>query len=219
MSGGFVKIQRDFIETWLDKPNVCTMYLYLLSSANVIAKDWQGVTVNRGEMITSKEKLAKALNLTIRQVRTILSCLSKDKRIVLETTNRWTKIIICNYDCIENKTSAQQNIDNSSVHAPISTDDKINMLATKVYPVAKKEYFSKPSIDEVREYCSLKNSCVNADEFWNFYESKGWVIGKSPMKNWHAALATWERKRVGISSVNTILTNNSIDKYNNDITW
>lgn len=218
MSGGYIKIQRDFIETWHDKPNVCAMYLHLMSSANIMAKEWQGMTVNRGEFVTSKEKLAQALNLSVRQVRTILSCLSKDKRIAIESTKRWTKIIICDYDCFENKQPMPEIIDSSSAHNP-SMDGKKNTSVSKASTTAKREHFSKPSIDEVREYCSSKKSCINADEFWNFYESKGWLIGKSPMKNWHAAIASWERKRTSASSGSTILTNNSIDKYNNDITW
>lgn len=53
--------------------------------------------------------------------------------------------------------------------------------------------FQKPTVDEVRAYCEEKNLDVDPEIFWNFYESKGWVVGKSPMKNWHAALATWKR--------------------------
>jgi hypothetical protein len=38
--------------------------------------------------------------------------------------------------------------------------------------------------------------------FWDFYESKGWVIGKSPMKDWRAAVRTWERGERGTSNGN-----------------
>lgn len=54
--------------------------------------------------------------------------------------------------------------------------------------------FQKPSVEEVREYCQSRNNGVDAETFINFYESKGWVVGKSPMKDWKAAIRTWEKR-------------------------
>ena len=62
-----------------------------------------------------------------------------------------------------------------------------------------KSQFQKPTIEEIRQYCTEKDLDIDAEQFFNFYESKGWLIGKSPMKNWRAAVATWagrqERER------------------------
>ena len=57
-----------------------------------------------------------------------------------------------------------------------------------------RQKFVKPSIEEIRQYCQEKGVNVDAEQFFNFYESKGWVIGKSPMKNWRAAVATWAKR-------------------------
>ena len=54
--------------------------------------------------------------------------------------------------------------------------------------------FQKPSIDEIRQYCISRNNSVDPEQFFNFYESKGWIIGKSPMKDWRAAVRTWEKR-------------------------
>ncbi len=54
--------------------------------------------------------------------------------------------------------------------------------------------FQKPSIDEIRQYCSSRNNSVDPEQFYNFYESKGWTVGKSPMKDWRAAVRTWEKR-------------------------
>jgi len=53
--------------------------------------------------------------------------------------------------------------------------------------------FTKPTPDELIDYFTEKGSDRNeAERFWNYYESKGWVVGKnSPMKNWKAAVANW----------------------------
>ena len=57
--------------------------------------------------------------------------------------------------------------------------------------------FVPPSLEEVRAYCSERNNNVNPQAFIDFYESKGWFIGKNKMKNWKAAVRTWERKEQG----------------------
>lgn len=54
--------------------------------------------------------------------------------------------------------------------------------------------FQKPSLEAIREYCSSRGNNVDAEQFFNFYESKGWVVGKSPMKDWKAAIRTWEKR-------------------------
>lgn len=55
--------------------------------------------------------------------------------------------------------------------------------------------FQKPTIDEIRVYCSERNNCINAESFYDFYESKGWKVGSSPMKDWKSAVRNWERRR------------------------
>lgn len=55
--------------------------------------------------------------------------------------------------------------------------------------------FQKPTIDEIRVYCSERNNGINAESFYDFYESKGWKVGSSPMKDWKSAVRNWERRR------------------------
>lgn len=55
--------------------------------------------------------------------------------------------------------------------------------------------FQKPTIDEIRVYCSERNNGINAESFYDFYESKGWKVGNSPMKDWKSAVRNWERRR------------------------
>ncbi|MBO7673650.1 MAG: phage replisome organizer N-terminal domain-containing protein [Atopobiaceae bacterium] len=61
----------------------------------------------------------------------------------------------------------------------------------------KEKGFAKPSIEEVRAYIDEKHYHFDAETFWNFYESKGWWVGRNKMKSWKAACATWERSRTG----------------------
>lgn len=51
--------------------------------------------------------------------------------------------------------------------------------------------FAPPTLDEVREYCDASGKTVDAERFVDFYSSKGWMVGKSKMKDWRAAVRSW----------------------------
>ena len=53
--------------------------------------------------------------------------------------------------------------------------------------------FVKPTSDEIKEYCDERTNNVDANTFFDFYESKGWLVGKAKMKDWKAAVRNWER--------------------------
>ena len=59
----------------------------------------------------------------------------------------------------------------------------------------KTRRFVKPTPAEVQAYCDERNNGISGQAFCDFYESKGWVVGKSPMKDWKGAVRTWENKR------------------------
>lgn len=81
--------------------------------------------------------------------------------------------------------------------------------------------FVKPTIEEIRDYCNEKGYDIDAEHFWNYYESKGWVIGKSPMKNWKSACTNWTKSRFrnGDKEQTTQLKDNSPDKFKKGFSW
>lgn len=58
----------------------------------------------------------------------------------------------------------------------------------------KSTRFIPPSLSEVQSYVLEKSFSVNASNFIDFYESKGWMVGKNKMKDWKASVRTWQRK-------------------------
>ena len=52
--------------------------------------------------------------------------------------------------------------------------------------------FIKPSLDEVKAYCDERGSSVDPRRFVDFYDSKGWMVGSSPMRDWQACVRKWE---------------------------
>lgn len=74
----------------------------------------------------------------------------------------------------------------------------------------KADRFVPPDVNQVQEYCDSRNNGIDAQTFVDFYTSKGWMVGKNKMKDWKAAVRTWERndKR----SCNTAVTNSQKDQ-------
>lgn len=58
----------------------------------------------------------------------------------------------------------------------------------------KKKNFVPPTVEEVKEYCDERKNKVDPEMFIDFYESKGWMVGSNKMKDWKAAVRTWEKK-------------------------
>ena len=57
--------------------------------------------------------------------------------------------------------------------------------------------FTAPSIEDVKEYCSERKNNVDAERFIDYYTANGWKVGKNPMKDWKAAVRSWERNDFG----------------------
>ena len=57
----------------------------------------------------------------------------------------------------------------------------------------KRKSFNKPTVEQIKEYCKERNNTVDGETFFDFYESKGWLVGKTKMKDWKAAVRNWER--------------------------
>lgn len=56
-----------------------------------------------------------------------------------------------------------------------------------------KSQFKKPTIQEISDYCKERKNNIDAESFFDYYESRGWFVGKYKMKNWQAAIRTWEK--------------------------
>lgn len=93
-------------------------------------------------------------------------------------------------ECIQDVSKMEPQV---SIELGKDSIDKSNINIT-CEQVAKKK-FEKPTVAEVDAYCKERNNGIDAEAFVAFYESKGWLIGKNPMKSWKSAIITWEKAR------------------------
>ena len=71
----------------------------------------------------------------------------------------------------------------------------------------KRKRFEKPTLSEIKAYCIERNNNVDAQHFFDYYESNGWKVGKNSMKNWQATVRTWEKNSYTNTTKQTKKTN------------
>lgn len=209
----------------IGQPTAFYLYSYLLLKATHKAKSFVvgGAVFNldAGQVLIGRNKLADETGLSVQKIRTALELLKKLSFITCKSTNKCTIVSIVNWDTYQqrqpedNQQYCQQTNQQVNQHltsaqpAPnqrlttiqecknIRTEENNNTPLTPQGGEREKRSsrFTPPSPDEVQRYCDERHNGIVGSEFCDFYASKGWMIGKAKMKDWKAAIRTWERKR------------------------
>ena len=74
------------------------------------------------------------------------------------------------------------------------TNTETNITPPNGVVITRARRFSPPSVDDVAKYCRERGNAVDPEKFVDFYAAKGWKVGNQPMKDWKAAVRTWERR-------------------------
>ena len=97
------------------------------------------------------------------------------------------------YDGIRTNTTVYETYQTKD-QAKDKTKDKTNTLPPNGVSDARAKRFAPPTLDDVSAYVRERGSNVDPQRFLDFYASKGWMVGKNPMKDWKAAVRTWEKR-------------------------
>lgn len=186
---GWIKIHRKFLEwEWFNKSEAVHLFMYMLLKANHKDGKWQGMEVKRRQFISSLGNISNATGISIQTIRTILKKLEKTNEIELKSTSQFTIVTISKYDCYQEQ--------NDDTNKPLTNNQQATnkQLTTNKNDKKERMLFIVPSLQEVSAYCQERNNNVDSQKFFDFYESKGWMVGKNKMKDWKAAVRTWEDK-------------------------
>lgn len=84
-----------------------------------------------------------------------------------------------------------------SVSTTVPIEEKLREEKRKedIPPSVPPRGFAPPSMEDVAAYCKERGNGIDPQRFIDFYASKGWVVGKTRMKDWRAAIRTWEGRR------------------------
>lgn len=108
-----------------------------------------------------------------------------------------------------NETTEKPKNNQEETKAEPNVNDNVNVNAN-VNDVSNKR-FTPPTLENVIEYCREKGYNVDAERFIDFYESKGWMVGKNKMKDWKAAVRNWGRQ----TRVESVPSSKPVNKFNN----
>ena len=209
---GWIRVQRSIVEHWLwqDEPySFGQAWIDLLISASW--KDHKSYFDGKleikkaGTVYTSKRYLADRWKWNRRKLDKFLSALEGDKMVEIESTKKCTTINIVNYTLYQDSctTVAPQLHHSCTSPAPVlhhscttnkkdnkGKKDNINNIYTRT------RAREKPTVEKIQAYCDERLNGIDAQQFFDYYEARGWKYGTGkPMVDWKAAVRTWERNR------------------------
>jgi hypothetical protein len=196
--GGFEKMQwfRVYSEI-IDDPKMAKMndetfrvFIYLLAVASEEGKD--------GEINMTTDDIAWRVRIPAETLNTAIKYLSENN--IVQTTEN--KIIVTNWkkrqfssdnvsERVKRFRNKQCNVSRNVSCNVIDTDTDTD---TDTEKRRGKKNFSPPSTDDIMKYCRERNNAVDPQMFMDFYTAKNWMIGKNKMKDWKAAVRTWESR-------------------------
>lgn len=206
---GYIKLFRDIQDNslwtssepfdhrsaWID------LLLLANHKDNKIFSDGDMLEIKRGQFLTSSRKLAERWRWSRVKVERFMSVLESEQMVCRKRATRkatsGTLVTIVKYDTFQgaDEEKKPQNEPQTRPHSrPHSDHNKNEEECTKNEKEIKRGVFTPPSLDQVREYCYERNNNIDPEQFIDFYSSKNWMIGKNKMKDWKAAVRTWERR-------------------------
>jgi len=183
---GWIKLHRQILNwEWYSDNNAFRVFMHLLLKANHKDRRFKGIELKAGSVVTSRDILAIETGLSVQQIRTSLDKLKLTNEITSETSSKGTIIQLVNYQKYQIATSE------ATAEQP-----KNNQQVTTNKNVKKeRSIFKPPTFNDLLEFCMQNNLDLNANDFLNYYDSNGWMVGKNKMKDWKATARRWAKPK------------------------
>jgi hypothetical protein len=224
---GYISLYRQILDNpiWNIKPyskGQAWVTILLLTNHKVgymPIKNGQLLKIERGECGYSDTALADIFGWSRAKVKRFLMLLEMQKMVQLKNRSNRNIINIINYETYQNGTVNVAVNDTVNEHLTLqqtntnNNDNNDNNENNNIYiNKEKNKNFIIPSLEEIKNYCIERKNNINAEHFFDYYSSKGWMIGKNKMKDWKAAVRTWERNKF---STNPITEKQTVDEEYN----
>jgi len=205
MQDGYIYLDRCIRGHWVyKKPEYFAAWVKMLfevrfsEEAERVFIDGAIIDCGRGQSLNSISTWCNVLGKgwTTQKVRTFFKLLETDKMISTENMKKTTRLTVCNYDTYQNKkqaANAQSTSGQLELNESLTTEEGKEVTKGKKGNVKR---FVKPTVAEVKEYSDpygkgKNKELIDPQGFVDHYISKGWVVGKSPMKDWKATVRNW----------------------------
>ena len=168
-----------------EDPSVSFVFEIIKDKLFEDAKEWEKAKQRRSE--SGKKGMEKRWSEDKRTITNDNTAITNDNSVITPITNDNT--------VTESITPITVSVSGSvSVSDSVSVNESPSETKREKQAKEKRLRFSAPSVDEVRDYCRERGNSIDAETFVDFYASKGWKVGNSPMKDWQSAIRTWEKR-------------------------
>ena len=217
-NNGWIKLFRNFTKwEWYSDSESVHLFLHLLLKANHKDRKWRGITIKRGQLVTSYGNLSNTLNISVQKIRTRLLNMQESGELTYQSTSKYSIITICNYDSYQglenenntannNQITNKQQTDNNQITNKQQTDN--NQITTNKNEKKNKKIKNDKNIKEntIKESRSktkiLKPDEVDLSLIPKEYHSaiNEWLLYKEEMKEgyrprgWKAFTTTIKNK-------------------------
>ena len=145
-----------------------------------------------GKCSASTNYFAKLYKVSKTSIQNWLKCLEDNKFITRKNIYKeGSKEILSRYIKLFDYSTQDKLRDNNNI-----TYSNNNLTDSKAR-------FKKPTVNDIKEYCFWRNNGIDAETFFDFYESKDWKVGRNKMKDWKACVRTWEKRKNKTDNNNT----------------
>lgn len=204
----YIKLFRKMLTwEWYGDTNTTRVFLHILLKVNYEPSRYKGHEIGAGECVFGRRKWAEELGLSERQVRTAIKHLKATNEITTKSTNRFTIIHVEKWAFWQIGEGKPTNKPTNSKSNKRPTSDQQATTSKESKNVRKEEVINirnliPPTLEMVTEYIEANNYNVDAEAFMDYYNSKGWLVGRSKMKDWQASVRTWSRNQYSKPSAN-----------------
>lgn len=133
MDESWIKIYRKFLDwEWYDDINTKVLFIHLLLRVNTTDKEWHGMKICRGQLVTSLANLSEETGLSVRKIRLSLDKLESTGELTNKTTNKYRIITICKYDSYQENKKSNDKQNGKQTANKRQTNDK-QTATTKEY--------------------------------------------------------------------------------------
>jgi hypothetical protein len=209
---GWIKIHRQIKENWIwDNPLYLKAWIGILLTVNhednKVLIEGELIECKRGQSLLSLFGWSKLFGKTwtIQRVRTFFRLLKNDAMIEVEGLRKTTRVTVCNYDTYQE----QQQTNNKEITDKQQGD---NNKQEGLRRIKNEKNIIPPTMEMVSNYCTERQNKINAPAFFDFYETRGWIVGKIKMKDWQAAIRTWEKNDFGKQNEQPIISYKTIQR-------
>jgi len=198
MKGNWLKLHRSIMSSDIAQSDeLLGLYIRILVNLN-FQKGWfKQVEIQPGQMAfawrTLKKRLYKKGGPSHNTIRSRVQFLDSIGVVKVEThpSQRFSVLTVPDWQKYQTKGVPNFGTVAGTVPGTVAGTD---IRRIKNVKEEKCPRFQKPSLEEVRSYCSQRKNSIDPEQFFDHYESNGWVQGKGkPIRNWQAAIRTWER--------------------------